>query len=171
MAANDPAVRAEEHLGLVHLCANRFRSRGIEYEELYSAGCLGLVKAANAFDPARGVCFSTYAVPVILGEIRRLFREGGSGVLTIAGMPSVYAEFESLKLVGKPRPDVLTYSFAFRELMEERDDKRREIIAAENENLWDISYRFGIGIDTLVRLNPQVKRPDILTAGEVVRLC
>ena len=73
-----PAVAAEAHLGLVHLCANRFRERGIEYEELYSAGCLGLVKAANAFDPARGVCFSTYAVPVILGEIRRLFREGGS---------------------------------------------------------------------------------------------
>ena len=73
-----PAVAAEAHLGLVHLCANRFRERGIEYEELYSAGCLGLVKAANAFDPERGVCFSTYAVPVILGEIRRLFREGGS---------------------------------------------------------------------------------------------
>ena len=73
-----PAVAAEAHLGLVHLCANRFRERGIDYEELYSAGCLGLVKAANAFDPARGVCFSTYAVPVILGEIRRLFREGGS---------------------------------------------------------------------------------------------
>lgn len=104
-------------------------------------------------------------------ELLALFREGGSGVLTIAGMPSVYAEFESLKLVGKPRPDVLSYSFAFRELMEEREDKRREIIAAENETLWDISYRFGIDIDTLVRLNPQVKRPDIITAGEVVRLC
>ena len=73
-----PAAEAEAHLGLVHLCANRFRARGIEYEELYSAGCLGLVKAANAFDPARGVCFSTYAVPVILGEIRRLFRENGA---------------------------------------------------------------------------------------------
>lgn len=71
-------IAAEEHLGLVHLCANRFRERGIEYEDLYSAGCLGLVKAANAFDPERGVCFSTYAVPVILGEIKRLFREGGS---------------------------------------------------------------------------------------------
>lgn len=71
-------VAAEEHLGLVHLCANRFRERGVEYEELYSAGCLGLVKAANAFDPQRGVCFSTYAVPVILGEIRRVFRDGGS---------------------------------------------------------------------------------------------
>ncbi len=79
MAQTDPApVAAEEHLGLVHLCANRFRERGIEYEELYSAGCMGLVKAANAFDPGRGVCFSTYAVPVIIGEIKRLFREGGS---------------------------------------------------------------------------------------------
>ncbi len=69
---------AEEHLGLVHLCANRFRNRGIPYEELYSAGCEGLVKAANAFDAARGVKFSTYAVPVILGEIKRLFRDGGT---------------------------------------------------------------------------------------------
>ena len=75
---NPPPIDAAQHLGLVHLCANRFRERGIEYDELYSAGCLGLVKAANAFDPGRGVCFSTYAVPVIIGEIRRLFREGGS---------------------------------------------------------------------------------------------
>ena len=69
---------AAAHLGLVHLCANRFRNRGIPYEDLYSAGCEGLVKAANAFDTSRGVQFSTYAVPVILGEIKRLFREGGT---------------------------------------------------------------------------------------------
>ena len=58
----------EQNLGLVHSCAGRFRGRGIEYDDLYSAGCMGLVKAYDAFDPARGVCFSTYAVPVILGE-------------------------------------------------------------------------------------------------------
>lgn len=69
---------AEENLGLVHLCANKFRSRGIEYEDLYSAGCIGLLKAVRAFDPERGVKFSTYAVPVILGEIKRLFRDGGA---------------------------------------------------------------------------------------------
>lgn len=69
---------AQENLGLVHLCANRFKNRGIEYEELYSAGCIGLLKAVKAFDPERGVMFSTYAVPVILGEIKRLFRDGGS---------------------------------------------------------------------------------------------
>lgn len=69
---------AEENLGLVHLCANRFRGKGIEYDDLYGAGCVGLVKAASAFDRDRGVKFSTYAVPVILGEIRRLFRDGGT---------------------------------------------------------------------------------------------
>lgn len=69
---------AEENLGLVHLCANKFRNRGIEYDELYSAGCIGLLKAVKAFDANRGVRFSTYAVPVILGEIKRLFRDGGA---------------------------------------------------------------------------------------------
>ena len=69
---------AEENLGLVHLCANKFRNRGIEYEELYSAGCIGLLKAVKSFDTERGVKFSTYAVPVILGEIKRLFRDGGT---------------------------------------------------------------------------------------------
>ncbi|MCL2087520.1 MAG: sigma-70 family RNA polymerase sigma factor [Oscillospiraceae bacterium] len=67
----------EDNLGLVHSLANRFRSRGIEYEELYSAGCVGLLKAAKGFDKSRGLMFSTYAVPVILGELKRLFRDGG----------------------------------------------------------------------------------------------
>lgn len=68
----------EQHQGLVHSLANRFRGRGIEYEELYSAGCMGLLKAAKGFDESRGLQFSTYAVPVILGEIKRLFRDGGT---------------------------------------------------------------------------------------------
>lgn len=66
------------NLRLVHACAGRFTGRGIEYDDLYSAGCVGLIKAADRFDPARGWQFSTYAVPVILGEIRLLFRAGGS---------------------------------------------------------------------------------------------
>lgn len=68
----------EQNLGLVHACAGRFRGRGMEYDDLYSAGCMGLVKAYDGFDAARGVCFSTYAVPVILGEIKKLFRDGGT---------------------------------------------------------------------------------------------
>ena len=68
----------ERNLGLVHSCAHRFQGRGIEYDDLFQAGCMGLVKATAAFDESRGVMFSTYAVPVILGEIRRLFRDGGT---------------------------------------------------------------------------------------------
>jgi RNA polymerase sporulation-specific sigma factor len=68
----------QNNLGLVHACAGRFRGRGIEYDDLYSAGCIGLLKAYDGFDWNRGVCFSTYAVPVILGEIKKLFRDGGT---------------------------------------------------------------------------------------------
>ncbi len=70
--------RIQENTGLVHTCARRFKGRGIEYDDLFQAGCLGLIKAAERFDESRGLCFSTYAVPVILGEIRRLFREDGT---------------------------------------------------------------------------------------------
>lgn len=68
----------QRNLGLARTCAGRFTGRGIDYEDLYAAGCLGLVKACDGFDSARGVCFSTYAVPVILGEIKKLFRDGGA---------------------------------------------------------------------------------------------
>ncbi len=68
----------ENNLGLVHSCANRFRGRGAEYDDLFQAGCVGLIKAADNFDESRGFSFSTYAVPVILGEIKRIFRDGGT---------------------------------------------------------------------------------------------
>lgn len=67
-----------ENYGLVHACANKFRGRGVDYDDLYQAGCVGLIKAADNFDKERGFAFSTYAVPVILGEIRRIFRDGGT---------------------------------------------------------------------------------------------
>lgn len=67
-----------ENLGLVHSCANRFRGSGVEYDDLFQAGCVGLIKAAAGFDPSLGFRFSTYAVPAILGEIKRIFRDGGA---------------------------------------------------------------------------------------------
>lgn len=67
-----------ENMGLVHACAGKFRGKGVEYDDLFQAGCVGLVKAADGYEPERGFAFSTYAVPVILGEIRRIFRDGGT---------------------------------------------------------------------------------------------
>lgn len=68
----------EENLGLVHSICKRFTGRGIEYDDLYQAGCIGLIKATDGFESERSVMFSTYAVPVIMGEIKRMFRDGGS---------------------------------------------------------------------------------------------
>ena len=68
----------QQNMGLVHACAQRYKGKGIDYDDLFQAGCVGLVKAADGFDEGRGLKFSTYAVPVILGEIRRLFRDGGA---------------------------------------------------------------------------------------------
>lgn len=76
MSERDKAI--EDNIGLVHTCARRFHGKGIEYDDLFQAGCVGLVKAVDGFDPERGFCFSTYAVPLIIGEMRRLFRDGGS---------------------------------------------------------------------------------------------
>ncbi len=68
----------ENNLGLVHSCATKFKGRGVEYDDLFQAGCVGLIKAANGFDESLGYVFSTYAVPAILGEIKRIFRDGGA---------------------------------------------------------------------------------------------
>lgn len=66
------------NIGLVHSIANRFRGRGADYEDLFQSGCVGLIKAVDNFDESKGFAFSTYAVPVIMGEIRRIFRDGGA---------------------------------------------------------------------------------------------
>ena len=68
----------ETNVRLVHSCCKRFVGRGIEYDDIFQVGCIGLVKAADGFDSSRGLCFSTYAVPNIIGEIKRLFRDTGA---------------------------------------------------------------------------------------------
>ncbi len=67
----------KKNIPLVHSLCKRFAGRGIEYDDLFQAGCIGLVKAYDGFDKSRGLAFSTYAVPVIFGELKRLFRDGG----------------------------------------------------------------------------------------------
>jgi len=65
------------HLPLVEHCARRFRNRGEPYEDLVQVGTIGLLKSVDRFDTDRGVEFSTYATPTILGEIKRYFRDKG----------------------------------------------------------------------------------------------
>ncbi len=66
-----------ENLGLVHVVVRRFENRGHDREELFQIGSIGLMKALDKFDVTLGLAFSTYAVPMITGEIRRFLRDDG----------------------------------------------------------------------------------------------
>lgn len=66
-----------ENLGLVHSIVRRFEHRGCDREELFQTGCIGLIKAIEKFDLSLQLAFSTYAVPMIMGEIRRFLRDDG----------------------------------------------------------------------------------------------
>ena len=78
MVIDDRDKKITENIGLVHSIANRFRNRGADYDDLFQAGCVGLIKAVDNFDESKGFAFSTYAVPVKMGEIKRIFRDGGA---------------------------------------------------------------------------------------------
>ncbi|WP_407939670.1 RNA polymerase sigma factor SigF [Motilibacter deserti] len=70
----------EQHLPLVEHLARRFRNRGEPYDDLVQVATIGLIKSVDRFDPGRGVEFSTYATPTIVGEIKRHFRDKGWAV-------------------------------------------------------------------------------------------
>lgn len=70
-------VLIEKNLGLVHHIVRRFAGRGYELEDLFQIGVIGLIKAIDKFDLSIGVRFSTYAVPMITGEIKRFLRDDG----------------------------------------------------------------------------------------------
>ena len=82
-ATGDPEVRDQlivSHLNLVRFLASKFKNRGEPLDDLIQVGTIGLIKAIDRFDPLRGLEFTTYATPTILGEIKRHFRDKGWSV-------------------------------------------------------------------------------------------
>lgn len=105
MTYEERAKKVEENLGLVHACARRFVGKGTDYEDIVSAGCIGLIKAIDNFDESKGVRLSTYAVPAILGEIKRIWRDGGSIKISRSikelSLKAAKLNQQNIKLTGK----------------------------------------------------------------------
>ncbi len=74
---NAQETLVDENLGLVKSLISRFDNRGYDREDIFQLGCIGLIKAIDKFDTSYGVRFSTYAVPMIIGEIKRFLRDDG----------------------------------------------------------------------------------------------
>lgn len=141
------------NLGLVGKCASKFIGKGVDYEDLYSAGCVGLIKAADGFREDLGFAFSTYAVPSILGEIKRIFRDDGAikisrslkeearNLLIIKekyekenGVEPTVSELA--KLVGKTIPEtaqLICVLQPVKSLTADNDDENQVDIPAEDE--------------------------------------
>ena len=68
----------EENSPLIKSVIKRFKDKGVEYDDLYQIGCIGFLKAIKNFDSSFGVKFSTYVVPMVIGEIKRFMRDDGA---------------------------------------------------------------------------------------------
>ena len=95
----------ENNMGLVRSIAIRFCGRGVEYEDLVQTGLIGLLRAAREFDFSYGCVFSTYAVPLIIGEIKRFLRDDGiikvSRSIKSTGLTVMRAREEYMRLNGR----------------------------------------------------------------------
>ena len=141
------------NLGLVGKCASKFIGKGVDYEDLYSAGCVGLIKAADGFREDLGFAFSTYAVPSILGEIKRIFRDDGAIKISrslkeearnLLIIKEKYekengvepTDSELAKLVGKTIPEtaqLICVLQPVKSLTADNDDENQVDIPAEDE--------------------------------------
>lgn len=138
----------EQNVGLVHACANRFRDRGVEYDDLFQAGCVGLIKAADNFDESKGYSFSTYAFYLIMGEMRRIFRDGGAvkiGRTTKERSRLLMKEKERLTLALDREPTVGELAevmgidpAAVAELLNAAQPVLSLTVGEEGENEWDV---------------------------------
>ena len=114
------------NLRLVLSVIQRFANRGENPDDLFQVGCIGLIKAIDNFDPAHGVCFSTYAVPMIIGEVRRHLRDNSAVRVSRSIRDTAYralrAKEELLTKLGR-EPSVT-------ELAEKMGVPREEVVIA-----------------------------------------
>ena len=101
------SILVENNIGLVWSMVKRFQNRGYEMEDIFQIGCIGLIKAINKFDSSFNVKFSTYAVPMIIGEIKRFIRDDGiikvsRSLKEIANKARVIREVMSKELGREP---------------------------------------------------------------------
>lgn len=120
----------EKNTGLVWSIVKRYANRGYESEELFQVGCIGLIKAVDRFDTSYEVAFSTYAVPLITGEIKRFFRD--NGILKVSR--SLKENGWRISKTKETLQEKFGRSPTIKELMQELSMTREEIVFAMEAN-------------------------------------
>lgn len=106
-------------------------------------------------------------------ELLSLLQSGKSGLLSLSGYEPFFARLASLELTQPPAEDFLSYRFVFKvknEAPANLTNGAKYHTVKQNESLWDIAFRYGTAVETLLKENPQIRRPDSLKAGEKVKV-
>lgn len=119
-------VLIEKNLGLVHAIVRRFIGRGVETEDLFQIGTIGLIKAIDHFDLSFDVKFSTYAVPLIAGEIKRFLRD--DGIVKVSR--TIKEQSQKIKLIRQSLQLKLGREPTIQELVTESGYTMEEIVMA-----------------------------------------
>ena len=135
-------VLIEKNLGLVHHIVKRFAGRGYEMEDLFQIGCIGLIKAIDKFDLSYEVRFSTYAVPMIMGEIKRFLRDDGP----IRVSRTLKENGWKVKLAAQKLAHSLGRDPSLAEIAEETGMEREDVLlameaSAEVESIYKTVYQ------------------------------
>lgn len=141
----DQEVRArliEQNLGLVRHIVKRYQGRGCDLEDLFQIGVIGLIKAVDHFDLGREVQFSTYAVPMIMGEIKRFFRDDGIVKISRGIKENAYRIRQSMEQYASQHGRDANVQ----ELMEMTGLSREDIVLAleagyEVESIYQAAYK------------------------------
>ena len=157
----DAAARermVEGNLRLVLSVVQRFAQRGENLDDLFQVGCIGLIKAIDNFDPAQPVRFSTYGVPMILGEIRRFLRDNNALRVSRSLRDTAYRAMQAREQLEKQ----LNRTPTMDEIAQSAGLSRREVTAALESVVEPLSLEepvFTDGGDVLYVID-QVRDPD-----------
>lgn len=145
----------EENMGLVRSIVKRFRGRGYEEEDLFQIGCIGLIKAIDRFDTSFQVKFSTYAVPMITGEIKRFLRDDGM----IKVSRSIKENYQKIGKAARELGQEKGRNVTIDEIAEVTDLTREEIVLA---------MEAGTEVDSIDKVSCESEGKDILLAEQAV---
>ena len=159
--AGDKAARArmvEGNLRLVLSVVQRFAQRGENLDDLFQVGCIGLIKAIDHFDPAQPVRFSTYGVPMIIGEIRRFLRDNNALRVSRSLRDTAYRAMQARETLEKQLGREPTMD----EIAGEAGLSRREVTAALESVVEPVSLEEPVYTDggDAMYLIDQVRDPD-----------
>ena len=159
--AGDAGARermVEGNLRLVLSVVQRFAQRGENLDDLFQVGCIGLIKAIDNFDPAQPVRFSTYGVPMIIGEIRRFLRDNNALRVSRSLRDTAYRAMQARETLEKQLGREPTMD----EIAGEAGPSRREVTAALESVVEPVSLEEPVYTDSgdAMYLIDQVRDPD-----------